>query len=57
MAYEITGRCNGCGKCQYICSMDAIWRSRGSYRIDPDLCDSCGACKGVCPKKAIEPDW
>lgn len=57
MAYEITGRCNGCGKCQYICSMDAIWRSRGSYKIDPDLCDSCGACKGVCPKKAIEPDW
>ncbi len=56
MAYEITRKCNGCGKCESACSMDAIRRSWGSYKIDPDLCDSCGACAFVCPVKAIEPD-
>lgn len=56
MAYEITGKCYGCGKCESACSMDAVRPSRGSYTIDPDLCDSCGACAFVCPVKAIRPD-
>ena len=56
MAYEITGKCNKCGKCEFTCTEDAIRRDWSGYRIDPDLCDSCGACAFVCPVKAIRPD-
>lgn len=54
MAYEITGACTGCGKCEFACSVDAIRHSWKRYEIDPDLCDSCGACEYVCPARAIE---
>ena len=57
MAYEINGKCNSCGKCDFTCPEDAIYRGRRHYKIDPDLCDSCGGCKYVCPVDAIEEDW
>ena len=53
MAYEITGACTVCGKCERACSMDAISRGWKRYEIDPDLCDSYGACEYVCPAGAV----
>ena len=37
MAYEITRRCNGCGKCEFICSMDAIRRSGDNYETPNNI--------------------
>lgn len=56
MAYEINGKCNACGKCEFTCPESAIIRGWKRYEIDPDLCDSCGGCIYVCPVDAIEED-
>jgi MinD superfamily P-loop ATPase len=58
---EIDGaRCTICGKCQQVCSYNAIAvlpssaNSRGKTLVFPELCHGCGACSYLCPQKCIK---
>ena len=33
--------CNGCGKCQEVCSVGAIIGGMGYYEIDAETCNNC----------------
>ena len=52
-------KCNFCGKCQEVCSFNAIAvlpddnDKKGSVLHFPHLCHGCGACSYLCPNKAI----
>lgn len=48
----ITDQCIGCGKCQSVCSFDAIVLG-SPYRIMGNRCDECGNCYVNCPVGAI----
>ena len=48
----ITDQCIGCGKCQSVCSFDAIVPGT-PYRILGNRCDECGNCYVNCPVGAI----
>ena len=48
----ITDQCIGCGKCQSVCSFDAIVPG-SPYRIMGNRCDECGNCYVNCPVGAI----
>ena len=48
----ITEQCIGCGKCQSVCSFDAIVPGT-PYRILGNRCDECGNCYVNCPVGAI----
>jgi indolepyruvate ferredoxin oxidoreductase alpha subunit len=47
-------KCNKCGICleQYGCP--AIYKERGKYMINKNLCTGCGCCAQVCPVNAIK---
>lgn len=61
LASIITEKCTGCGKCEEVCSFDAL-RFNGpgndvvekTYRIDSTACEGCGVCVHFCPVDAIE---
>jgi coenzyme F420 hydrogenase subunit beta len=45
-------KCNGCGRCQDVCKVDAL-EIRGDVSItDHDLCIGCGKCVNACPHDA-----
>ncbi len=48
------GRCNGCGKCERRCQVDAIQvlSPEGTATVDLDRCIGCGVCVAVCPTEA-----
>jgi len=45
--------CIGCGKCQEICSFNAIVVLDHSPMVFADICHACGGCVFVCPVGAI----
>ena len=47
-------RCNGCGRCQDVCKVDAI-EIRGDTSITNEaICVGCGKCTNACPNYAKE---
>jgi MinD superfamily P-loop ATPase len=55
------GHCVACGKCEEVCSFDAIFfdgpgngRVEKTFRIDPVKCEGCGLCYHFCNHNAIE---
>jgi pyruvate formate lyase activating enzyme len=40
--------CAKCGKCQEVCTNDAIRHGDGEHRIDYSRCKSCGNCRDQC---------
>ena len=54
LAYTITDKCIGCGKCMRNCPVTAIsGEKREIHVIDHDKCIKCGQCKEGCPVDAI----
>jgi NAD-dependent dihydropyrimidine dehydrogenase PreA subunit len=53
MMYVEFEKCNGCGECLEICSVEAISLNAGKAMIDPDTCLVCGSCIQACPQGAI----
>lgn len=49
----ITDKCTGCGKCQKVCTFNAIYCDGKRYRVDGNRCDECGDCYIYCPVHAI----
>ncbi len=47
-------KCNFCGRCQEICSYNAIAVLKNDVLIFKELCHSCGACSYLCPQNAIK---
>ena len=50
---EISGKCNGCGKCSDICQYKAILPVNGSLMTFPEMCHSCLGCFLVCDEHAL----
>lgn len=49
---QTADNCNGCGRCQDVCKMDAI-EVRGDISItNYNLCVGCGKCINACPNEA-----
>lgn len=46
--------CIGCGRCEKVCSVDAIHVIDNLAVIDFEKCNSCGECFKVCPRKCIQ---
>jgi len=53
MIYVDDEKCAGCGVCEDVCPVEAIWVSDGVARIDQDRCNECEACVEACPNEAI----
>lgn len=49
---RVTPDCVGCGACQQVCFVDAIWMKDGKARIG-DECRGRGRCVEACPNQAI----
>lgn len=45
--------CNGCGKCETYCPVNAITVEDGNSRIDTNKCIGCGQCAFQCPEGAF----
>ncbi len=53
MAVKVNkNKCNGCGRCEEICPVNAIKMEQNIAVISND-CIECGACLSVCPEDAI----
>ncbi|UNC91376.1 NADH-quinone oxidoreductase subunit NuoF [Candidatus Contubernalis alkalaceticus] len=47
-------RCNGCGRCQKVCSVNAVEGEKGSpMSINKEFCIRCGICQEACRFKAV----
>jgi ferredoxin len=53
MIYVDDEKCAGCGVCEDVCPLEAIWVRDGVARIDQDRCNECEACVEACPNEAI----
>lgn len=54
-AYEISGRCVGCGVCAEACMRAVIHpNEHGTFYIDHFGCLECGRCHMLCPNGAID---
>ncbi len=53
MIYVDSEKCAGCGTCEDVCPVEAVWVSDGVARIDQDRCNECEACVEACPNEAI----
>jgi adenylylsulfate reductase subunit B len=52
-------KCSGCGLCDSICPVDAIYMNvspdkKTPYLKYPEECWHCGSCRQDCPEGAIE---
>ena len=47
-------KCNFCGKCQEVCSYNAIAVLKKDVLVFKELCHGCGACSFLCPQEAIK---
>jgi MinD superfamily P-loop ATPase len=45
--------CDFCGKCQEVCSFNAIAVLKDNVLVFDDLCHGCGSCSFFCPRGAI----
>jgi MinD superfamily P-loop ATPase len=48
------GRCNGCGRCETVCSFDAVRVVDRVAQADSAKCDGCGLCSEWCSGEAIQ---
>ncbi len=47
-------QCNGCGRCQKVCSVNAVEGEKGSpMSINEEFCIRCGICQEACRFKAV----
>ena len=54
MAYRIMDKCDGCGACSRLCTVDAITGNKNALHvIATDRCIECGACGRICPVEAV----
>lgn len=52
--FIIADSCIGCGKCEMVCTFDAISiKENGQRLILGNRCDECGNCMNACPADAI----
>jgi len=51
-------KCNGCGRCVYLCPVQAIELIENKAELNKELCVECYVCyrDANCPTKAIKPD-
>ena len=49
---ETKENCNGCGRCQDVCKVDAIEVRGDTSIINYGICVGCGKCIGACPNDA-----
>ena len=49
----ISENCVKCGKCEKVCTFDAISLVEGKYEINRSHCDECGNCFVTCPSNAV----
>lgn len=49
----ITGKCNRCKKCYWLCPDACIAMTDEAIEIDYDYCKGCGICAEECPTEAI----
>src|SRR4030042_5808367 len=61
LAYIITEKCIGCGRCEEVCNFGAAVfngpannLAEKTYTIDPIACEVCSVCVHFCPVEAIE---
>lgn len=47
------GRCDHCGRCQEVCSFNAVLALGDQVLVLPALCHGCFACSGLCPSGAL----
>jgi len=52
-AYEVSGKCTSCGKCEKLCPLNNISLVDGKP-VWGDTCTHCMACISYCPTEAIE---
>lgn len=45
--------CEGCGRCEDRCQMDAISIDNGKAEVDVDRCIGCGLCVSTCPTESL----
>lgn len=48
-----TDKCTLCGKCEEVCTYNAIVIIRDKVLLFKELCHVCGACSVVCPEDAV----
>jgi indolepyruvate ferredoxin oxidoreductase alpha subunit len=54
LKFEIDqSKCQKIGICLNELACPAIYKEKGQYKIDKDICTGCGVCAQVCPAKAI----
>lgn len=46
-------RCTLCGKCQEVCTYNAIAVLKDDVLVFPELCHGCGGCTLLCPEQVI----
>ncbi len=47
------GKCDFCGKCQEVCSFNALAVLKDDVLVFDELCHGCGSCSYLCPRGAI----
>lgn len=46
-------KCTLCGKCQPLCSFNAIIQIKDTILVFPEMCHGCYACSELCPENAL----
>jgi len=55
LKFEIDqNKCKKGGSCLNELGCPAIYKEKGQYKIDKEICTGCGVCAKICPSKAID---